>query len=66
MYMLRIAALVALTAISTLALSESVRRAMAQQGTTACEDELADYQDEIKDCLDKAATLQQARACSDL
>lgn len=63
---LRIAALIALTALTTLAASESVRRAVAQTQSTVCEDELADYQDEIKDCLDKAATLQQARACADL
>ena len=63
---LRIAALIALTALSTLAVSESVRHAVAQQGSTVCEDELADYQDEIKECLDKATTLQQARACSDI
>jgi hypothetical protein len=63
---LRIATLIALTALSTLAISESVRRAVAQQGSTACEDELADYQDEIKECLDKASTLQQARACAEI
>lgn len=63
---LRIAALIALTALSTLAISESVRRAAAQSQSTVCEDELADYQDEVKECLDKATTLQQARACSDI
>lgn len=63
---LHVAALVALTALSTLAISESVRRAVAQPQSTVCEDELADYQDEIKDCLDRAGTLQQARACSDI
>ena len=63
---LHIAALVALTILSTLAVSEGVRRAVAQQGSTACEDELADYQDEIKECLDKATTLPQARACAEI
>ena len=63
---LHVAALVALTVLSTLAVTEGVRRAVAQQPSTVCEDELADYQDEVKECLDKATTLQQARACSDI
>jgi hypothetical protein len=66
MHKLRIAALIALTALSTLAISEGVRRAVAQQPSTACEEEVADAQDEIAECLEKATTLQQAKACADM
>jgi hypothetical protein len=66
MHKLRIVALIALTVLSTLAISEGVRRAVAQQPSTACEEEVADMQDEIADCLEKAATLQQAKACADI
>jgi hypothetical protein len=62
---LRIALLIAVTAVSTLAISEGVRRAVAQQPSTACEEEVADAQDEIAECLEKATTLQQAKACAE-
>lgn len=63
---LRIALLIAVTAASTLAISEGVRRAVAQQPSTACEEEVADAQDEMAECLEKATTLQQAKACGDV
>jgi hypothetical protein len=63
---IHVAALVALTILSTLAITQGVRHAVAQQQSTVCEDELADYQDEVKECLDKATTLPQARACADI
>lgn len=62
---LRTGILIALVAVSTLAVSESVRRAVAQDQTDECEEDVSAYQAEVRECLDKATTLQQAKTCAD-